>query len=300
MKIDENKDKRSYEIKIYGIVQGVGFRPYIYNQAIKYNIKGWVSNQGSAVLMYVEGDRKNIKEFLLSIIKNPPSLAKIEKVEAYLHVLKGCNNFKIKPSSVEEAGIKFIGADVSICPECLNDISDTTNNRYNYAFTNCTNCGPRYSLIKKLPYDRENITMEKFKMCHDCEMEYNDPTNRRFHAQTNCCPNCGPKLSLLNNMGEEIICSNVILSAINILKDGKIVAIKGIGGFHLACDAYNEESVNILRQRKKRLHKPFAIMVKDIEIAKKLCYINEFEEKILFSNKRPIVILKKKEKIKLA
>ncbi len=299
LKIDENKDKRSYEIKIYGVVQGVGFRPYIYNQAIKYNIKGWVSNQGSAVLMYVEGDRKNIKEFLLSIIKNPPSLAKIEKVEVYLQVLKVWNNFKIIPSSVEEAGIKFIGADVSICQECLNDISDPTNNRYNYAFTNCTNCGPRYSLIKRLPYDRENITMKKFKMCPNCEREYNDPTNRRFHAQTNCCPNCGPKLSLLNNMGEEIICSNVVLRTIDILKDGKIVAIKGIGGFHLACDAYNEDSVNILRQRKKRPHKPFAIMVKNIDIARKLCFINEYEEKILLSNKRPIVLLEKRENLNL-
>lgn len=295
LKNDEYKNKRGYEIKIYGLVQGVGFRPYIYNQAVKYNIKGRVSNQGSAVLMDIEGDRKNIKKFLLSIIKNPPTLAKIEKVEVYLRVLKRWNNFKIKPSSVEENNIKFIGTDVSICLECLKDISDYKNNRYHYAFTNCTNCGPRYSLIEKLPYDRENTTMDTFKMCPDCEREYNEPTNRRFHAQTNCCPNCGPKLNLLNNMGGEVICSDVVLSTIDILKDGKIVAIKGIGGFHLACDAHNEASVNILRQRKRRSHKPFAIMVKDIEIARKLCNVDEYEEKILLSNKRPIVLLEKKE-----
>lgn len=299
MKNDKNKDKRRYEIKIYGVVQGVGFRPYIYNQAVIYGINGWVSNQGSAVLMDIEGDKNNIKEFLLSIIKNPPSLAKIEKVEVNLRVLKGLSNFKIKPSLIEEEGIKFVGTDISVCPECLNDITDPVNNRYHYAFTNCTNCGPRYSLIKNLPYDRENTTMETFEMCPDCAGEYSDPSNRRFHAQSNCCPNCGPKLSLLNNMGEEIICSDSVLKTIDILKDGNIVAVKGIGGFHLACDAYNEASVNILRQRKRRTHKPFAIMVKDIESAKKLCYINQLEEEILLSNKRPIVLLEKKENLNL-
>ncbi|MDF2677780.1 MAG: carbamoyltransferase HypF, partial [Bacillota bacterium] len=295
LKNDDFKNKRSYEIKIYGVVQGVGFRPYIYNQAIKHNIKGWVSNQGSAVLMDIEGNRENIKEFLLSIIKNPPALAKIEKVEVILRVLKEWDNFKIIPSSVEENGIKFMATDVSICPDCLNDISDPADSRYHYPFTNCTNCGPRYSLIRKLPYDRENTTMEKFKMCPECEREYNDPFNRRFHAQTNCCPNCGPKLSLLNNMGGEIICSDEVLMTTDMLKDGKIVANKGIGGFHLACDAHNEDTVKILRQRKKRPHKPFAIMVKNIEVAKKLCYINQYEEKLLLSNKRPIVLLEKKE-----
>ncbi len=299
LKIEENEDIRSYEIKIYGVVQGVGFRPYIYNQAIKYNIKGWVSNQGSAVLMDIVGDRENIKEFLLSIIKNPPALAKIEKIEIYLEVLKGWNNFKIVPSSVEENGIKFMGTDVSICPDCINDISDHADNRYHYSFANCTNCGPRYSLIKKLPYDRDNTTMEIFKMCPNCEKEYNDPTNRRFHAQTNCCPNCGPKLSLLNNMGEEIICSDEVVMTIDMLKNGEIVAIKGVGGFHLACDAHNADTVKILRQRKKRPHKPFAVMVKDIEEAKKLCFVNKYEENILLSNKRPIVLLEKKENANL-
>ena len=259
LKNDENIF--SYEIKIYGVVQGVGFRPYIYKQAVKYNIKGWVSNQGSAVLMQIEGNRKNIKDFLLSIIKNPPSLAKIEKVKVNIREFKAWENFKIRQSLTEETGIKFIGTDVSICPECLKDIINPSNNRYNYAFTNCTNCGPRYSLIKSLPYDRENITMDIFKMCPDCEKEYSNPLNRRFHAQTNCCPNCGPKLNLLNNAGEEVICKDKIFKTIEILKDGKIVAIKGIGGFHLACDAFNEASVNILRIRKCRPHKPFAIMV---------------------------------------
>lgn len=300
LKIDDCEDKRSYEIKIYGIVQGVGFRPYIYNQAKKYNIYGWVSNQGSSVLMQIEGERKKIKEFILRIIKNPPSLAKIEKVKVLLKLFNGWNNFEIISSSDEETGIKFISSDVSVCPECLKDISNPADNRYHYAFANCTNCGPRYSLIKKLPYDRENTTMVKFKMCTECEIEYNDPTNRRFHAQTNCCPKCGPKLSLLNNIGEEIICNDELLMTTDILKDGKIVAVKGIGGFHLACDAFNSDSVNILRQRKNRPHKPFAVMVKDIEAAKKLCYVNEFEEEILLSNKKPIVLLEKKENSNLS
>lgn len=208
---------------------------------------------------------------------------------------EGWSNFEIKPNPVEETGIKFISTDVSICMDCIKDISDSNNSRYNYAFTSCSNCGPGYSLIKKLPCDRENTTMDKFKMCPDCEREYHDPNSRRFHAHTNCCPICGPKLSLLNNMGEEIACDDEILMTINILRKEKIVAIKGIGGFHLACDAYNEKSVNILRQRKSRPHKPFAIMVKNIEIAKKLCYISEYEEQILLSNKKPILLLEKKE-----
>lgn len=296
--INEEKQK-CYRVKIYGVVQGVGFRPFIYNEAIKHSVKGWVSNQGSAVLMEIVGENKSIRSFLLSVIKNPPTLAKIERVMAYPLELRDWNIFTIKPSTRENNGIKFIGADVSVCPDCIKDVLDSQNKRHNYAFTNCTNCGPRYSLIKSMPYDRENTTMEEFEMCPKCQEEYNNPKDRRFHAQTNCCPHCGPKLSLLDSMGQKIPCKDEILKTADILREGKIVAIKGIGGFHLACDAYNEESVHKLRHRKKRPHKPFAIMVKDVKTVKKLCNINEYEEKILESNKRPIVLLEKKENLLL-
>lgn len=286
---------KRYEIKIYGVVQGVGFRPYIYNQANTFNIKGWVSNQGSAVLMDIEGEKKDIKEFLLKIVRKPPTLAKIEKVEVIPRVYIGHNDFNIENSCIDEKGLRFISMDVSICPDCLNEILDSNNHRYHYSFTNCTNCGPRYSVIRELPYDRENTTMDIFAMCPDCEKEYNDPANRRFHAQTNCCPTCGPTLSLLNNEGKQILCNDPVEKTIDLLKDGKIIAVKGIGGYHLACDAYNVDAVKVLRERKNRPYKPFAIMIKDIGTAKKLCFINEVEEKLLSSNKRPIVLLEKKE-----
>ena len=290
-----SQNKRRYAIRVFGIVQGVGYRPYIYNKANFFNIKGWVSNQGSSVVMDIEGEKNNIKEFLLQIVKKPPSLARVEKVEVFLRSCRGYRSFQIKPNFVEEKGLEFIGTDVATCPDCLNEISDPNNSRYQYAFTTCTACGPRYSIIRDLPYDRENTTMNIFQMCPDCKREYNDTTDRRFHAQSNCCPTCGPTLRLLTNQGNDLFCHDPIGKTIALLQEGKIVAIKGLGGFHLACDAHNQEAIKILRERKNRPHKPFAIMVKDIENAKKLCSIGEVEERILLSNKRPIVLLEKKE-----
>ncbi|MEL7646648.1 MAG: carbamoyltransferase HypF [Sedimentibacter sp.] len=290
-----NSDEIRYQVMIYGVVQGVGFRPFIYNQAEEYNIKGWVSNQGSAVVMDIEGKRKNIKEFLLQAVKNPPSLARVEKVTANRETIIGYENFKIIQSLRNAWGPRFIGSDVAVCPDCLKEISDPQNRRFGYAFTNCTNCGPRYSLAIELPYDRENTTMDFFGMCTECLKEYNDPSNRRFHAQTNCCPACGPVLILLNKAGEEIMCSNPAKKAAEFLKDGKIIAVKGIGGFHLVCDAFSKDAVTLLRKRKNRLHKPFAVMVRDMDTAKKLCFMNEKEEKALSGSRKPIVLLDKKQ-----
>lgn len=295
LKCNPIDSKRSYTIKVLGVVQGVGYRPYIYNKANFYNIKGWVSNQGSAVVMDIEGEKTDIKEFLLQIVKKPPCLARLEKVEVHFKEYKGYGDFWIKPSSVDGTGLKFISADVATCSNCLKEILDPHNLRYKYAFTNCTDCGPRYSITRELPYDRKNTTMDIFQMCPNCEKEYNDPTNRRFHAQPNCCPACGPTLRLLNNKGEDMLCNDPIDKTIDLLAEGKIVAIKGLGGYHLACDAENQEAIEVLRERKRRPHKPFAIMVKDIENAKQLCSISEIEGKILLSNKRPIVLLEKKE-----
>lgn len=292
---NNNHNKRRYFLKIHGVVQGVGYRPYVYNQAIVFNIKGWVSNQGTALVMDLEGDENKIKEFLKKIIKEPPKLANIEKVEAKPKKLTGHKEFNIVKSSAGENEIKFVAGDVATCPDCLNDILYSSNPRYQYAFTNCTSCGPRYSIIKGLPYDRVNTTMQSFEMCPICEKEYLDPTNRRFHAQPNCCPECGPSLKLLNSKGEDLISEDPIRDTIDFIKQGEIVAIKGLGGFHLACKVENKKTIEVLRKRKNRPHKPFAIMVKDINTAQKLAYINKDEERVLLSNKRPILIADKKE-----
>lgn len=291
----KEKNKKRYHLKVMGIVQGVGYRPYVYNTAAKFNIKGWVSNQGSALVVDFEGEGNNIKEFLKKIIKEPPELANIEKVEVTSKKLTGHKGFNIVKSSSGKNETKFVARDVATCPECLSDILDPLNSRYGYAFTNCTSCGPRYSIIKGLPYDRVNTTMESFKMCPSCRKEYSDPVNRRFHAQPNCCPKCGPYLKLLDLKGKDLSSENPIKETINLIKDGKIVAIKGLGGFHLACKVENENAIQVLRKRKNRPHKPFAIMVKDIETAHKLAYISREEERILSSNRAPIVILDKKK-----
>ncbi len=290
-----NPSERRYFLKIQGVVQGVGYRPYVYNQAIFFNIKGWVSNQGSALVADLEGEGNNLKAFLIKIIKEPPKLANIAKVEVESRKPIGHKEFNIVKSTLGENETKFIAVDVATCPECLRDVLDSSNTKYQYAFTNCTSCGPRYSIIKKLPYDRINTTMKAFKMCPICKKEYLDGANRRFHAQPNCCPNCGPSFKLLTSNGQNVLCENLIRDTINFIKQGKIVAIKGLGGFHLACEVENAKTIEVLRKRKNRPHKPFAIMVKDIETAKRLAYISKEEEKILSSNKRPIVILNKKE-----
>jgi len=177
---NSNSNKKRYFLKVEGIVQGVGYRPYVYNQAINFNIRGWVSNKGSALIVDLEGEAKNIKGFLTKIIKEPPKLANIEKIEITHKKIKGHKDFNIKESALGENEVKFIASDVATCPDCISEVLDSSNPRYNYAFTNCTSCGPRYSIIKRLPYDRINTTMASFDMCPNCEKEYLDPTNRRF------------------------------------------------------------------------------------------------------------------------
>ncbi|MFL0166242.1 carbamoyltransferase HypF [Candidatus Clostridium helianthi] len=300
-----------YIVKIYGIVQGVGFRPFVYEKARDFKIRGSVQNIGGAVVIDCLGERENIKRFMFNIIKRPPSIAKIERVECTLikkdlstiscldenkFIIKENNNkkFVIKDSAEQKNGMRFVSPDIAVCDECLEDIRSKGNLRYKYAFTNCTQCGPRYSIIKALPYDRQNTTMKEFYMCEECKDEYENPLSRRFHAQPNCCENCGPKLFLTNNHGEQIKCEDPIKETISLIEEGKILAIKGIGGFHLVCDGRNEQAINLLRSRKQRKDKPLALMAKDIGIVKEICYISDKEEEVISSNKRPIVILKKK------
>ena len=300
-----------YIVKIYGIVQGVGFRPFVYEKARDFKIRGSVQNIGGAVVIDCLGERENIKQFIFNVIKRPPSIAKIERVECTLikkdfstiscldenkFVIKEniYKKFVIKESTKQKNEMRFISPDIAVCDECLEDIRSKGNLRYKYAFTNCTQCGPRYSIIKALPYDRQNTTMKDFSMCDECKEEYENPLSRRFHAQPNCCGNCGPKFFLTNNRGDQIKCEDPIKETVSLIEEGKILAIKGIGGFHLVCDGRNEQAINLLRSRKQRKDKPLALMAKDIGIVKEICYISDKEEEVISSNKRPIVILKKK------
>ena len=300
-KINNERKVLHYLINIDGIVQGVGFRPFVYRKAKKYNISGYVKNLGGSVEIYCEGIKSNLKEFILSILNDVPPISKVEKFRCKFirdnTIYKSnldTNSFVIKESINEKAFPKFVSPDISICENCLSDMKENKSNRYKYAFTNCTDCGPRYSIIKSLPYDRHYTTMKKFTMCKECNDEYNNPLSRRFHAEPNCCDKCGPGLWLTDNKGEKYIYKNPIDEAKRLLKEGKILAIKGIGGFHLVCDGRNEKAINILRKKKLRSHKPLAVMVRDINVVKEICEVSSKEEIVLKSNKRPIVILKKK------
>lgn len=289
------EDKKRYILKIYGIVQGIGYRPYIYKKAKELNIKGWVNNYDSSVVIDMEGTKEEIKEFLFKIVKKPPELAKIQKTEVIKMKLKGYKSFEIKKSISANAKLKFILPDIATCDKCVSDIFQETSKRYRYAFTNCTDCGPRYSIIRALPYDRCNTTMSEFKMCSFCNSEYKNPNTRRFHAQPTCCADCGPKLILTNNKGKKIECTDEIKKSAEFLKEGKILGIKGIGGFHIVCSALDKRAVNEVRKRKIRADKPLALMMKDINEVKKYCIISKKEEDVLMSNKRPIVLLQKKK-----
>lgn len=287
--------KKAYDIQIYGIVQGVGFRPFVFKLAEIWELAGWVQNKGGAVHIHIEGMASHIKPFILSIIHNPPSLAEIQEIKIQKGVLYNDVIFEIKLSKDDVLTKKFLPADVATCEKCMAEVRDSQSNRYQYAFTNCTECGPRYSIIKRLPYDRRDTTMEVFLMCETCLKEYEDPKNRRFHAQPNGCIHCGPTLKLVDCHGQEVLNENPIHKTVSLIKAGAIVAIKGIGGFHLCCDATNQHAVSELRRRKGRRHKPFAIMASDINAVKKICEVTYEEEAVLMNRKRPIVLLSKKQ-----
>ncbi len=282
-----------YIVKIYGIVQGVGFRPYIYKKAKELDIKGWVNNCDSSVIINAEAVKSKMEQFLIDVVKKPPDLAKIEKVEVIKREIEGYENFIIKESKVSNTKLKFILPDVATCDKCVEDIFNENSKRYRYAFTNCTLCGPRYSIIKALPYDRFNTTMKDFKMCDFCNEEYRNPEIRRFHAEPTCCIDCGPQLFLTDSKGKRIQCLDEIKECARLLKSGKILGIKGIGGFHIVCSALNNEAVLDIRKRKNRIDKPLALMMKDIKEVKKHCKVSKSEEEVIRSNKRPIVLLRK-------
>jgi hydrogenase maturation protein HypF len=280
------------KLEIIGAVQGVGFRPFVYRLAKELDLRGWIINTPEGVKIEVEGE--NLDVFLKRLQEEKPPLAYIYSISFEYAEEVGYADFEIKESNLEGKREVFILPDVGTCDECLKEVFDPKDRRYMYPFTNCTHCGPRFTIIEKLPYDRPNTTMKVFKMCQECEREYNDPTNRRFHAQPNACPKCGPRVFLYNKEGNLLGESKEAINlAIQAVKEGKIVAVKGIGGFHLICDATNEKAVNTLRMRKRRQEKPFAVMFKSLQQLKEYACPTDLEEALLSSPQKPIVLIEK-------
>ena len=282
------------EIKITGIVQGIGFRPFIFGLAEAHSIRGWVLNNEKGVLIDAESEDRDLDAFVQNIPKLAPPLARIESFDIKYLAPLGYTLFEIRKS--EEAQEKFvlISPDLATCDSCLSELFSAGNFRYRYPFINCTLCGPRFTIIQDIPYDRHKTTMAPFIMCPVCRKEYGNPRDRRFHAQPNACPACGPSLRLKDREGQEVP-GDPIEKTFDLLVRGKIVAIKGLGGFHLACDARNQDAVSSLRSRKFREDKPFAVMCRNLEEVKEYCDVTEEEANLLQSVERPIVLLKKKE-----
>ncbi len=279
---------------IHGAVQGVGFRPCVYRLANDLHLTGWVKNSAQGVFIELEGQRATLEEFKrrLSIEKPPRSF--IASMESSWLDSVGFTGFSIRPSDPCGPKSALILPDIATCTDCLKDILDPTNRRHLYPFTNCTNCGPRFSIIRALPYDRPNTSMERFPICKACRAEYEDPTNRRFHAQPNACPICGPSIELWSKEGAVLAHGNEALEqTIQAIRDGKIVAVKGLGGFHLMNDARNESTVHRLRQLKHREEKPFAVMFPSLAQAREHSVTSELEERLLTGPESPIVLLKK-------
>ena len=291
------------QILVRGIVQGVGFRPFVYTQASRRALRGRVLNNTTGVLIEVEGDSSDIEQFISDIRSNPPPLSLIESVECNHHLAPAeYADFLILESALgTNGGEKFvpISADITTCDDCLKELFDPHDRRYRYPFINCTNCGPRFTIIEDIPYDRANTTMRDFEMCPDCRAEYENPLDRRFHAEPTACPVCGPQLYLLSSneleVGPEVVGPEGIVQFVQgLMLKGRIVAIKGIGGFHLACWALSADAVARLRRRKYREDKPFAMMANSIEIVEQHCFVSEAERRILLSERRPIVLLERR------
>ncbi|MEP6603292.1 MAG: carbamoyltransferase HypF [Spartobacteria bacterium] len=280
------------KVVVRGAVQGVGFRPFVYRLATELQLDGWVLNSAQGVFIEVEGSRDLLQQFLFRLEKEKPPQAVLQSLESsYLDPLN-YRGFEIRPS--EEGGEKsaFILPDIATCADCLREIVDPTNRRFRYPFTNCTNCGPRFSIVEALPYDRANTSMKIFAMCGECEREYHDPLDRRFHAQPNACPQCGPQLQLWNGAGETLSERDTALEqAVDFIRSGKILALKGLGGFQLLVDADNDVAVRRLRERKHREEKPFAVMYPSFEAVRMDCEVSELEERLLLSPGSPIVLL---------
>jgi len=289
------KSKDAFEIAISGAVQGVGFRPFIYRLAQRMNICGWVSNTSSGVLIQAESDKDKIYDFISRIYEEKPPSAIIESIQVDETAYAGFKEFEIKESSVGYSKNVVILADIATCPDCLEELFNPKDRKYLYPFINCTQCGPRFTIIKDIPYDRKNTTMAEFSMCPRCEKEYGDSNTRRFHAQPDACWECGPQVKLNGASGNEIKGKEAIEKGAELLKQGYIIAVKSLGGYQLACNALDRHAVEKLRDRKKRINKPFALMAKGLTMIANYAQFNSHERDLLMSYKRPIVLLRKKE-----
>ena len=273
-------------------MQGVGFRPFVYRLANRHGLAGWVRNTSGSIEIDAEGSSESIELFLRDLAVEAPALAKVESVAAIEADPVGYAGFEILDSRAQSSVDSVIPADVAACPDCLREISDASDRRFAYPFTNCTNCGPRFTIVRRVPYDRANTTMSAFAMCERCAAEYAEPADRRFHAEPIACPDCGPRVWLESG---GVACETEALeAAARLLHAGAIVAVKGLGGFHLACDATNDHAVRTLRQRKGRVAKPFALMVRDLDEAERLCELNDLARELIGSRQRPIVLARRR------
>lgn len=287
-------------LAVSGIVQGVGFRPFVHQLAARHGLAGWVLNDAEGVKIEVEGPWEALNRFVHDLQTQPPPLARITELKQAFVPVRGDREFKIIESQPGARRRTLISPDTNVCADCRRELFDPADRHYRYPFVNCTNCGPRYTIIRDIPYDRPNTTMRAFPMCADCRREYDDPADRRFHAQPVACPACGPKVELWDAGGTRLDVPDPIGEAAARLRRGEIVAVKGLGGFHLACDASNEAAVRALRQRKHREEKPFAVMSNDLDAVTQYAELNAQEAELLLSFRRPIVLLRKRLPERLA
>jgi hydrogenase maturation protein HypF len=287
-------------IEIRGVVQGVGFRPWVYQLAIRDRIDGRVRNDSTGVMIDAFGSDDDVEAFTLDLTQNTPPASRIRDIRWTVIPLEEVEGFSIEASRTENERNVSIPPDLATCPDCLAEIFDSTNRRYRYPFTNCTNCGPRYSIVRDVPYDRAKTSMASFEMCVDCRREYDDPLDRRFHAQPNACPRCGPRVKVVTSEGRPVSADDAIQFAARSLRAQFTVAVKGLGGFHLACDATSSVAVSRLRERKRREAKPLAVMVRDLAEAERLAELDDHERALLTSVERPIVLVTRRPEAKLA
>jgi len=280
---------------IRGIVQGVGFRPFVYRIAHEVGLVGWVCNTPQGVIIEIQGNEGAVAQFTQRLFTELPPHAFIAHSHIELIPIESDTEFIIRPSDHDGAKTAIILPDLALCPDCLHEMTDPHNRRYRYPFINCTHCGPRYTIMSALPYDRPNTTMHTFTMCADCQAEYDHPSDRRFHAQPIACPVCGPHIELWDADGAIIATHHdAIIACADALRAGKIIALKGLGGFHLLADATNPDAIKKLRERKHRPHKPLAVMFPDLAMIEAWCVVNEVERELLLSAQAPIVLLEKK------
>jgi len=281
-------------ITIRGIVQGVGFRPFVYGLAARCGVRGSVRNDSLGVQIVAFGEARALDEFVEAIRSEHPPAARLYEMRVEPVPYEAREAFVIEPSAVLDERFVPLSPDLATCADCLRELFDPNDRRCRYPFINCTNCGPRFTIIRDIPYDRPKTTMDVFPMCADCEREYHDPADRRFHAQPNACPACGPKVTLLDEDGGDVSADDPVRAAVDLLLAGKVVAVKGLGGYHLACDATSDAAVGALRSRKWREDKPFAVMMRSLDEIGRYCVVDETAKELLTSVRAPIVLLDKR------